>query len=181
MKPNDYGLPRSTRAVLAPLVALAAAACLEPRRSMPPERNVPGRDIGTAIVLSDSAPPVGAVVVVTVRLQPLGARAAHLRIGSYTARLSYDTLALGYVGEGPMNDNVTRAIHATPHLVRAAGFAIDGIATDALFRVRFQTRTARAAQALQGLDPTFTELHSIQREDLRPRLTRIASARRSTS
>jgi hypothetical protein len=128
------------------------------------------RDIVPALALSDSAPSIGALVGVTVQLQLLDARGAPPRVASYTARLSYDTVALRFVGAMPIEDKTTRAINATPHLIRAAGFAVDGIAPAALFALTFQTRNARAGAALDALDLAFTELHSQQHDDLRLRL-----------
>jgi hypothetical protein len=153
------------------LSALVAAACLEPRHAVPADVIVLHRDIVAALALSDSAPSIGAMVTVTVQLQLLGGQGAPPRVASYTARLSYDTVALRFVGATPIEDKTTRVINATPHLVRAAGFAVDGIAPAALFCLTFQTRDARAGAALSALDLAFTELHSIQHDDLRLRLT----------
>jgi hypothetical protein len=111
---------------------------------------------------------MGSVVSVTARL--VGAPNGTPRVASYTARVTYDTLALRFAGELPLDDKATRVSNAVGPSVRVAGFAVGGLASADLFRLSWQVRTARGAAALDGLQLSFSELHSAQHEDLRSRL-----------
>ena len=152
------------------LVLLLLASCVDtPRQRFVPTTLDP-HDVGIVLVTSDSVPPPGTIVSLSVRL--VGASSASPTIGSYTARLSYDTLMLRYAGELTTTDGAVRAINPTPGLVRTAGYAIDGISGEQLFGVLLQTRQGGTA-ALRGVQVQFTELHSATHEDLRPHLRAV--------
>jgi len=153
------------------LAVLLLVSCVDtPRQRFVPAA-LDAHDVGVALVASDSVPASGAVVSVSVRLVASGG--APPRIGSYTARLLYDTLMLRYAGELTRSDGATRAINPQPGLVRSAGYAIDGIASgEQLFGVLFEARRGGTA-ALRGVQVQFTELHAATREDLRPRLREV--------
>lgn len=152
------------------LAMLLLASCVD----APRQRFVPAalgaRDVGVGLVVSDTAPPSGTIVSVSVRL--VSASGGPPTIGSYTAQLTYDTLMLRYTGELTAADGATRAINPTPGRVRSAGYAIDGISGQQVFGALFEARRGGAA-ALRGVQIQFTELHSAAREDLRPHLRAV--------
>jgi hypothetical protein len=152
------------------LALLLSASCVDtPRQRFVPNALDP-HEVGVALVASDSAPPSGTMVSVSVRL--VASSSAPPRIGSYTARLVYDTLMLRYAGELTTSDGAARAINPQPGLVRSAGYAIDGISGAQLFGVVFESRRGGAG-ALRGVEVQLTELHSATHEDLRPRLRAV--------
>lgn len=166
-------LPTSGSRVLGPASALALlllGSCVDtPRQRFVPAALDP-HDAGVALVVSDSAPPSGTMVSVSVRL--VGAASGPLTIGSYTALLTYDTLMLRYAGQLTATDGATRAINPTPGRVRTAGYAIDGISGQQLFGVLFQSRRGGTA-GIHGIQVQFAELHSAAHEDLRPHLRAV--------
>jgi hypothetical protein len=152
------------------VTVLLLASCVDtPRQRFVPSPLDP-HEVGVALVVSDSAPRSGSMVSVSVRL--VGSSIAPPRIGSYTARLVYDTLMLRYAGELATTDGATRASNPTPGLVRAAGYAIDGISGEQLFGVLFEARHDGVG-ALRGVQLQLTELHAATHEDLRPRLRAV--------
>ena len=153
---------------VAVLTALLVAACMEPRQVNSPSAALGRDEIGVGLSVSDSAPRPGATVSVLVRL--VGASGQAPAVGSYTARLSYDTLAFRYAGELALGDRATRIVNPVAGNLRAAGIATGGMAGGRIFGVLFQVRDARAVAALRDIRVSFAELHSTAREDLRVRL-----------
>src|SRR6476619_5778422 len=77
---------RPEHVLIAFACAVFVAACSEPYRSTVAQNPVPA--VKAALVLSDSAPPIGGTLVVSVR-----AGAGEGTVGSYTAKISYDATA----------------------------------------------------------------------------------------
>ena len=167
---KSHRFPRPLRVGVI-LPALFTLSCLEPQRRAAPESMLSGREIGVMLVLSDSTPAVGSIVTVTARL--VAAPNAIPRVASYTARITYDTLALRFAGDVPLDDKATRVSNAVGRNVRVAGYAIGGLTSGDLFRLSWQVRTAGGAAVLTGLQLSFSELHSAQHEDLRTRLVAL--------
>lgn len=162
---HRFARPLRLGAVLPGLIALS---CLEPQRHPAPASTLSGRELGVVLVLSDSTPVVGSIVTITARL--IGVPNATPRIASYTARVVYDTVALRFAGDVPLDDKAMRLSNAAGQGVRVAGYAVGGLPSGDLFRLSWQVRTAGGAAALFGLQLSFSELHSAQHDDLRSRL-----------
>lgn len=152
------------------LSLLLLASCVDTPRPRFVPTGLDAHDVGIALVASDSAPPSGTMVSVFVRL--VAPASAPPKIGSYTARLVYDTLMLRYAGELTTPDGAARAINPQPGFVRSAGYSIDGISGERLFGALFESRRGGTG-VLRGVQVQFTELHSATHEDLRPRLRTV--------
>ena len=143
------------------LIALALAAACRETRTTPNVIPVVEQDSAiVALAVSDTAPPVGSVVLVTARLRTAGDSTA----ASYTARLQFDSTALRYVSDETISDGAMRASNPQPGLLRVAGAGVNGFTTGALFGARFEVLHLGA---LQSLHLTFDELHDSAVRDLR--------------
>src|ERR1700694_808360 len=106
-RPNDF----ARAIVLIGVVALVLDGCTEPvstKAAAPPERTLEAR-----LVMSDSAPVTGKTVDVFAQIT---ASTPEL-IGSYTARIRYDTTALRFEQEIPIADDALRATNPTSGLL----------------------------------------------------------------
>ena len=140
--------------------------CVEPKHVSTPASTLSDRDTGVMLVVSDTAPPAGSLVSVTVQLT---AGTSAPRIASYTARVAYDTASLRLTGEATLDAVATRVMNSRGQTVRVAGFAVDGIPDARLFAFTFETRNGRGGEALRGIEVVFTELHTTTRDDLHAR------------
>ena len=156
------------RLVVGASIALSAvAACNEPLSS----RIAVAPDVVSEarLVLSDSAPGVGATVDVSADVALPAAEVA----GSYTARIRYDTTALRFEGEIAIADGTQRATNASEGVMRFAGAAQRGVVEGRLAAFRFRVLRVGAVQTLQL---SVDELHSLTRGNAAASL-RIAPAR----
>jgi hypothetical protein len=146
--------------VVAPALTLLAVACSENRSSLVEN---PAPAVEAALVLSDSAPPVSAVLLVSVQ-----ANSNQGTVGSFTARISYDPTALRYDGEIPIADTGMRASNAAPGFIRFAGAAASGFTDGRLASYRFAVLRENSARSLSL---AVDEMHMISRLDARSTLT----------
>jgi hypothetical protein len=151
---NNHVL-RTRRLGVIVVSALFMIACSEKYQSTSVQNPIPA--VKAALVLSDSAPSVGAVLVVSVQ-----AVADQGTVGSYTAKISYDASALRFDGEVASSDQALRASNPSPGLIRFAGAAAFGFATGRLASYRFVALQANAAKTLSL---SVDEMHMITRLD----------------
>ncbi len=142
-------------------IALLGVACSEPYGSSVAGNPVPA--VEAALVVSDSAPPVGGSLVVSVQTVT-----RHGTVGSYTARIVYDSTALRYDGEVAMNDNGARAVNPSAGLVRFAGVAPAGFADGRLATYTFAVLISNGARTLHLV---VDEMHMITHLDAKTALT----------
>jgi hypothetical protein len=135
--------------------ALLIIACSETNRPTVPQNPVPA--VRAALVLSDSAPPVGGALVVSVQ-----ALADEGTVGSYTAKINYDATALRFEGEVAIADQALRASNPSPGLVRFAGAAAAGFTNGRLASYKFSALRANSARTLSLV---VDEMHMITRLD----------------
>ena len=132
----------------------AVYGCTEPVASKPvvtPERTMEAR-----LILSDSAAAVGRTVDVFAQVT---AETPEI-VGSYTARIRYDTTALRYAQEIAIGDDALRATNATSGLLRFAGAAPKGLTGGRLAGYRFVVLRPKATQSLQLV---IDEMHAVAR------------------
>ncbi|MEP7001961.1 MAG: hypothetical protein ABI969_15850 [bacterium] len=146
---------------------LAAVGCTEQASTKAPGTPEPTMD--ASLVLSDSSPVVGNSVDVFAQI---GTATAGL-VGSYTARIRYDSTSLRYQAEIPIADQTMRATNATSGLVRFAGAATVGVPSGRLAGYRFVVLRTDAVRTLQL---TVDELHTVARSDAAS-MVRVAPTR----
>jgi hypothetical protein len=128
--------------------------CTEPvanKQVATPEKTMEAR-----LILSDSAPAAGRTVDVFAQIT---ATTPEL-VGSYTARIRYDTTALRYEQEITIGDDALRATNATSGLLRFAGAAPKGLSGGRLVGYRFLVLRPNATQSLQLV---IDEMHTVAR------------------
>ena len=140
---------------------LVCFACSETQHSTGVENPVPV--IAAALIVSDSAPPVGGSVVVSVR-----AIGEQTTVASYTARITYDATGLKYDAEIPLEDDALRASNSVPGLLRFAGAASAGFTNAQLAAYRF---SVLKANSVRTLSLSVDEIHTVTRLDAKPRLS----------
>lgn len=138
---TSHPVLRPHAVVVAFACALLVTACSEPYRSTVAKNPVPA--VKAALVLSDSAPPIGATLVVSVQ-----ARAGEGTVGSYTAKITYNATALRFDGEIAMSDQALRASNPSPGLVRFAGAAAAGFTDGHLASYKFVVLRANSPRSL---------------------------------
>ena len=145
------------RATLTVLPILVIAACTEPKREVisPAEP----ASLKAQLIISDSSARASSEVVVSVLMRGTSAST----IGSYTARVAYDTTALKYVSDASPEDAATRVSNADGGVVRIAGIAAEGFKDGALYVARF---TVLKPQFSGSLRVTFDELHTRTQADV---------------
>jgi hypothetical protein len=152
---TDYHVVRAERVAVVFAGALLMIACSETNQSMGVQNPVPA--VKAALVLSDSAPAVGGVLVVSVQ-----ALADQGTVGSYTAKINYDAAALRFDGEIAISDQAIRASNPSPGLIRFAGAAAAGFTNGRLASYRFAVLRPNSARALSLI---VDEMHMITRLD----------------
>ncbi len=152
---TNHQVPRAERLWITFASALFLIACSEVNQSTVVQNPVPV--VKAALVLSDSAPPVGGVLVVSVQ-----ALAEQGIVGSYTAKINYDATALRFDGEIAIADQALRASNPSPGLVRFAGAAAAGFTGGRLASYRFVVLRANSARTLSLV---VDEMHMITRLD----------------
>jgi hypothetical protein len=166
---TKHHLLRVERLGIAAASALLIVACSEPYQSTASQNPVPA--VKAALVLSDSAPPVGGALVVSVQ-----ALAKEGTVGSYTAKINYDAAALRFDGEVLISDQALRASNPSPGLVRLAGAAAAGFTNGRLASYKFVVLRPNAARTLSLV---VDEMHMITRQDAKSGL--IVDPNRTTS
>jgi hypothetical protein len=144
-------------------VLLVQSACTEPVASKPIA--TPDKTMEAQLILSDSAPAAGGTVDVFAQITA----ATPEIVGSYTARIRYDTTALRYQQELVIGDDALRATNATSGLLRFAGAAPKGLPSGRLAGYRFLVLRANATQSLQLV---VEEMHTVSRAELASRMIR---------
>lgn len=152
---------RKNRASILAAAALLSVGCSESYRSTVVQNPVPA--VEAALVLSDSAPPVGGALLVSVQ-----AIAKQGIVGSYTAKINFDPAALQFDGEVTMSDRAIRASNSLPGLVRIAGAAAAGFTNGQLASYRFVVLRPNSARTLYLV---VDEMHMISRLDAKTTLT----------
>jgi cohesin domain-containing protein len=148
------------------VIALAGPGCSESYRSTMVQNPVP--TIEAVLIVSDLTPPVGGSLVVSVQ-----AIATTGTIGSYTARINYDSTALRFDAEAQMNDQALRATNPAPGRLRFAGASSTGFKDGRLASYKFVVLRANAAKTLSL---RIDEIHMVTRVDASSNLT-VAPAR----
>lgn len=92
-------------------------------------------------------------------------------IGSYTARIVFDTSALEFAAEEPARGDAVQVLNPQPGEIRAAGISSAGFVDRRLVAVRFR---ARRNGSIGSASAVIVEMHATDRTDVLPRL---ASAR----
>jgi hypothetical protein len=137
---------------------LAAAACTEPNRGGTASP-LPAPKLEAYLLLSDSTVRDSSAIAVTVQLRGT----AHGAVGSFTARISFDSTGLRYLGEEGLTDQATRMANPQPGLLRIAGIAPEGFGDGRLFVARFGVVRPSAVSSLRLV---IDEIHSKSREDV---------------
>lgn len=88
-------------------------------------------------------------------------------IGSFTARIAFDSTVLELIGEEPASGDVVQVVNPMNGEARAAGISASGFSEAGLLRLRFR---ARRNGAIEQTFVTLTELHAIDRSDVLPLL-----------
>lgn len=137
------------------------------------QATVPGavRDEPRAVVPQLSVKRDGAYATVTVSASLRGDIGL---LGSFTARLAFDTTALTFEGEMPVGDGTLRAFNAKSGLLRIAGAGATGIDPARLAVFRFAVSDA---SALDRLTLQFDELHATSQADAAKFVQRTANIR----
>lgn len=156
---------RRSCVALAAFAFAFAVACAEPSSLDHAARSAVPREIVPRLVVSDSS---HSTAVLTLALDIGGAVG---RIGSFTARVLYDSTALEFIEEVPVGDGALRAMNPAPGLVRIAGASAQGMDAAKLAQVRFKVNDP-AALALVRLE--LDELHEQTRADLKVLVKRVA-------
>lgn len=149
------------------------AACTEPlqerSRPLPPP---PSEGLEVRLTSAVAAPQRGDTVVLTLRVR---ASTGKSPLGSYLARLTYDTTRLGWIGEeaAASGDALHMVNGETAGEVRAAGAAATGFTSASLLRFRFLARTndAFAGLALHMEDVRATDGSAITGVRVMPGVT----------
>ena len=140
-----------------------AALCGACTRGVEPDVARPSpRVIAPQLVVTDS---VNGTVTMMLRLEGLSPTLG--KVGSFTARVTYDPASLEFVGEEPLTDGVLRALNPTPGLVRVAGAGVHGISETGLVALRFRVKARDGAATARA---TLDELHALSRTDLSDRV-----------
>ena len=137
-------------------VVLALDGCTEQAATKAPGTPEPTMD--ATLVLSNVAPAPGTTVDVFAQIGPV----VPAFVGSFTARIRYDSTYLRYQDEIPIADQTLRATNATSGLVRFAGAASAGVTSGRLAGYRFLVLRLDAVRTLQLV---VDELHTVARTD----------------
>ncbi len=146
------------RALRALVVLCAVAACTEPNRNA-----MAGAELTPVLEarldLSDSSARPESEVSVTLQLR--GTQST--QVGSFTARVAYDSTGLKFAGETTLSDAATRVANPQPGLLRVAGIAPQGFKDGKLYVVRF---VVVHPAALKSLHVFVDEIHSAAGTDV---------------
>ncbi len=147
------------------ILALAALGACGDRLASDPPAPPPRPELSQATLQwSDSAPPRGAIVTLVASTSP----PAGSVVGSYTARLRYDTLQLDVVAVDTLADGGLHAVNPQPGEYRLAGAAASGLPNGVLFRLRVRVRQPAGLQRVALL---LDELHTTRLSDLTANLS----------
>jgi hypothetical protein len=142
------------------VTALLVVGCSESYRSSIVQNPAP--TIEAVLIVSDLTPSIGGSLVVSVQAIATGGT-----VGSYTARINYDSTALRFDGEAQMNDQALRATNPIPGMLRFAGASTTGFRDGRLVSYKFVVLRADAARTLSlGID----EIHMVTRTDAKSNL-----------
>lgn len=153
-------IPTNLRAGTGIAVAILSVSCSEANRPTMLENPIP--IVEAALVISDSVPPVGGSLTVSVRAIP-----GQGAVASYTAKITYDSAALRYEREAAISDEGIRASNSLPGSLRIAGAAPAGFADGLLGTYTF---TALRTNSTKTLTLIIDEMHLVTRMDAKSRL-----------
>lgn len=135
---------RSIAWCIAGAILLASSGCQSDRadvtaldQPLPPETAV--------LVASLADPPVGTEITVTARVTPIH---DHNFIGSFSSILRYDTTAVIFEGEVPLEGGLRAVNGSEAGVVRVAGASADGFRDGRLFAVRLRVLRRGALSTL---------------------------------
>lgn len=131
-------------------------ACTEQATTRAPGTPEPTMD--ASLTVSNLSPEPGSTVDVYAQI---GTATPGL-VGSYTARIRYDSTALRYQEEIPIADGAMRATNAASGLVRFAGAATAGVPAGRLAGYRFIVLRSGAMRTMQLV---VDEVHTVTRAD----------------
>ncbi|MCC6316590.1 MAG: hypothetical protein IT361_02775 [Gemmatimonadaceae bacterium] len=149
-----------TRFFLLPLAVCALIVACDDRVTVaPPQPLAPPVPANARLVLSDSTARVGDVVTVTAYAAlPEGGA-----IGSFTARMLYDSLQLDVMEAEEPGDGALRAVNPVTGAWRLAGASDRGLREGLLFRVKARVKDPRG---LRRIALAIDELHSTRFAEL---------------
>lgn len=158
---------RRRLSTMAWIVAAAAlvTACRDSTPALPRTQLRSLSAVQARLTFSNTSPKKGDEVVAYIGvLSGVGVQA----VGSFTARIAYDSTLLAFVGEGPHRSDGMRAVNPLPGETRVAGVSTSGFHEGELAALRFVARRG----ALVG-QPSLVidELHSVDRVDLLPKVS----------
>ena len=132
------------RSIALSCLAILAAGCFDSSAPLTsPERPTDG---SVAFVqLSDTRPEAGSTVIVTARVR--GAEGLS-NVGSFAARLQFDSTALEYAGEANAAGGM-RLLKPAAGEVRAAGASADGLSDGTLFAVVLKVRNPAGLESIR--------------------------------
>jgi hypothetical protein len=157
---TNYSICRSRKALALAACVVSIGGCSETYRSA---MGTAAPAVEAVLVVSEPSPPVGGALVVSVQTN-----SNQGIVGSYTARIRYDSTALRFDGEIPISDKGMRAVNPTAGLVRFAGAAADGFPDGRLATYRF---VVLQPNGVRTLSLVVDELHMITRVDVKSALT----------
>ena len=131
-------------------------ACTEQATTKAPGTPEPTMDASLSV--SNPSPEPGSTVDVFAQI---GTATPGL-VGSFTARIRYDSTALRYQEEIPIADGTMRATNAASGLVRFAGAATAGVPAGRLAGYRFLVLRSGAVRTMQLV---VDEIHTVTRAD----------------
>lgn len=133
-------------------------ACTEQATTKAPGTPEPTMDASLSV--SNASPEPGSTVDVFAQIGM--ATPAGGLVGSFTARIRYDSTALRYQEEIPIADGTMRATNAASGLVRFAGAAMAGVPAGRLAGYRFLVLRSGALRTMQLV---VDEIHTVTRAD----------------
>ena len=136
--------------------ACMVMGCTEQATTKAPGTPEPTMDASLSV--SNPSPEPGSTVDVFAQI---GTATPGL-IGSFTARIRYDSTALRYQEEIPIADGTMRATNAASGLVRFAGAATAGVPAGRLAGYRFLVLRSGAVRTMQLV---VDEIHTVTRAD----------------
>ncbi|MGQ0767239.1 MAG: hypothetical protein ACT4OZ_16445 [Gemmatimonadota bacterium] len=173
MMTNSISAKKLIRGATAPVRRFAAStaliavatACSDREVVRPPEPGRPPTSTNAWLQLSDSLARPGQTVVISAlaRIADADAAGAGGAIGSFTARLAYDSLMLSITGVDSLGDGALRAVNPVTGEYRIAGASASGLRDGVLFRLTAQVRDSRG---LQRIGLLIDELHSTNLSEL---------------
>ena len=126
-------------------VAVLALACVEHPRPLAAPGAPQRSDTILYVTVSDPNPPAGSTITVTAMVAP---RAGLKAVGSFKARLTYDSTGLTFLQEGKLPTGM-RVLNPRLGRIIAAGAAAEGFQDRRLFAVTFKVQRPAALGSIE--------------------------------